>query len=176
MNDKERILMSMVRRAYSLYLRCVNNRIKPCEYDLSFDFESKPREGDLVFAQTSQPNDFMIGYYVCSHGNYSSIIREIGTNRECKYGNENFVPIHGLHEPDLLDREKRKIYEKVRKADTKIYNKYYRYIDNIKVTDTNVSFSVILPATQEKLFNCDFKYNSRTTIKSIVKRVTERLE
>jgi len=176
MNDKERILMSIVRRAYELSL--IGRTSRPSrekhEHELSFDAENI-KTGDLVMALTSQPDDFMVGYMHQKIGYSESVIREIGTGKLCNYKNEEFLAIRGLQESDYYDGPRREMYEKVLKVDYQIYDKHYRYLKEVKVTDDEVSFSVVVPATQKELFTCKFEYNSRTTIKSMVKRVLKGL-
>jgi hypothetical protein len=173
MTDKERILMVIVSRIIPGLM--YNNFNKRDEYVKSYMLEpSKLQQGDLVFANTSiYPNDFMVGFVeqvACEHD--CIVIREIGTKRLCNYYNESFSVINkekiGY---EVLEGLQYKTYQKVLKA----FSKYAAYCTRFK----SISFDGDTCTIQSRqMFSNDlskewsFKYNSKTSIKSIGSLIT----
>ncbi|BDR74223.1 hypothetical protein K144316041_p20620 (plasmid) [Clostridium tetani] len=173
MTDKERILMIIVSRIIPGLM--YSNFNKRDEYVKSYMLEpSKLQHGDLVFANTSiYPNDFMVGFVEQVDNRQNCVvIREIGTKRLCNYYNESFSVINkekiGY---EVLEGVQYKTYQKVLKA----FSKYVDYCTRFK----SISFEGDICTIQSRqMFSNDlskewsFKYNSKTSIKSIGNLIT----
>lgn len=173
MSDKERILMTIITRIipgllYSPYEK-KDEYVKACMLK-----PSELRPGDLVFANTSfEINDFVVGIIDHVENDYV-VIREIGSNRLCNYYNESFSVINkekiGY---ELLEGVKYKTYQKALKA----FGKYTGYLTRFKSIsfNGNICFLQARKAfTNDLLFEINFPYNSKTSIKSIGKLLKEK--
>lgn len=113
----------------------------------------KALAGDLAVASTSfhQPNPFV----VCQSERYSErwLVRELGSNRTCRYTNENFWPLVGLTGFVFLEGKEYLFYEKVKKA-LKDRDHAYRFADISFLGDTAL---VTLRVTGGSIF--DNKYS-----------------
>lgn len=177
MTDKERILMTIITRiipglTYSCY--SYEDREK---YVKSYMLDTDGlKNGDLVFANTSiYPNDFVVGF-INDLKSDCVVIREIGSDRLCNYYNESFTKINkdklGY---EILEGVQYKTYQKVLKA----FNKYASYATKFK----SISFDANACTVQSRLmfsdeikFEVKFKYDSKTTIKSIGTLIKESCE
>ena len=170
LTDKDRILMQVVQAAYSMWLsqECRGHNLKGSEYQLKFKTEEHIKKDDLVFAVTSQPNDFKIGFFV-KWDQYpsSAVIREIGSEKTCVYSNESFVGIMNINEIHLLDGVERQIYIKCRTAIGRAdpYDVLFR---DIAFKDGTVTLSIRKKWSNDERFSLSFTYSKRTTIKSIL--------
>lgn len=168
MKDKERILMLIITRIIpGLMYGGFRERN---EYVKSYMLEpSKLEKGDLVFANTSIiPNDFMVGFVERVDAERDCVvIREIGTDRLCDYFNESFSVVNkGKLGYEVLEGVQYKTYKKVLKA----FDEYTSYDTKFK----SISFEGDICTIQSRqMFSNDlekewsFKYNDRTSIKSI---------
>ena len=123
MNDKERILTEVISSLRSTITLC--NRpawtSEPYKTDgggyyVHFAPWKEPERGDLVLCETGSISDFKVGFVHQVVSFDRCIIREIGSNNLCDYGNEKFTPIVGMSEIDLLEGDKYEFYQKVLKA------------------------------------------------------------
>lgn len=97
-------------------------------------FRKEPYEkGALVACWTStgrQQNPFLISF-VAENGIENDprglVLRAIGTNDLCMYGNESFIEITGIQEEMLWEGEKRRFAQKVMKAYRKISDWGHRF-------------------------------------------------
>jgi len=174
MNDKERILMIIARKYYSLSLRAKCKGLLADHEAFGLPTGEHLQPGDLVMGQTSRPNDFMIGYFVAAKGDSSSIIREIGTASECLYTNEKFIPIKGIHHLDLLDCNKYKLLNKIHKAFRK--TRYYTRFKNLIFEGDRAVVSARQAFEDTEIFSISFGWSRQTTIKSIAKLLIEKEE
>lgn len=103
-DDKERILLTLLHR-----LRFRATAITPNEIagmgayvdGRMMSREGQPKRGDLVLcASTRQAHDWFVAWYVRPIPD-GALLREIGSDRECRVVNEDFRPIRGI-DPDLL--------------------------------------------------------------------------
>jgi len=173
MTDKERILMIIISRIIpGLMYSGFNGRD---EYVKSYMLEpSKLQYGDLVFANTSiYPNDFMVGFVDKIDNDLGCVvIREIGTKKLCNYFNESFSVINkeklGY---EVLEGVQYKTYQKVLKA----FSKYAGYCIRFKSISFDGDNCII---QSREVFSNDlknewtFKYNSKTSIRSIGNLIT----
>jgi hypothetical protein len=124
LTDRERILMSVVQAlSLSQSLAPVSRTRWGDEAFTGHDgyvyahFATwrKPQAGDLVLARTGSMSEWKIAFYVEPLPSQlgGAVVREIGTDRLCNYENEEFVPIVGLPPTELLDGDKRRLYDKV---------------------------------------------------------------
>lgn len=172
MKDKERILMTIVTRvipgiAYGLRSE-KDSYIEPCMMR-----PEKLKHGDLVFANTSiYPNDFVVGF-VNEVKDDCVVIREIGSERLCNYYNESFTKINKKYLGyEILEGIQYKIYQKVLKAFE--YTRYYTRFKSISFDENICTVQAREAFKNDMLFEVSFKYNSKTTIKSIRKLLEEK--
>ena len=179
MKDKERILSVLVCAIYRTALHGSRNEIEKWR-DLQpsfFEGGKQLQKGDLVMAATTiMPNAFCVGFVENVYSEFV-LIREIGSDRLCKYYNEHFYVIDKkMLGHEVLEGVQYKTYQKVLKAfSSSIYSYTYRFsnisfVDNICVVEGRQVFS------NDTVFKIKFEYNSKTTIKSITKLIdTETL-
>jgi hypothetical protein len=128
--------------------------------------------GELVYCHTSRVNDFKIGFVVERLDYGRCMIREIGSDRVCDYGNERFIPIRGLSSIQLLEGEKYKFYVKVLKAFDRGDEYWYRFggveIENGKATITVRQRHGGFYRSGTKPFAVVVEWTPKTTIKAIL--------
>jgi hypothetical protein len=124
MNDKERILMSVIRGLRST-TGLVRNNLWGSEnykrdggdgYYVHFAPWKDPQKGDLVLCEAMSIDDWSVGFVHMVISNHECIIREIGSDRLCRVSNEGFSPIIGMSSIDLLEGAQYGFYQKVLKA------------------------------------------------------------
>ena len=172
MTDKERILMSIVTRIipglmYSPFA-------KRNEYVENFMMNpSKLQKGDLVFANTTfRINDFIVGFVDHVEPRYV-VIREIGSNRLCNYGNETFTKINAEKLGyEILEGVQYRTYRKVCKA-FETYTQYYTRFRAISFDGNMCTVEARKAFKGENLFEVAFSYSTKTTIKEIGKALAE---
>lgn len=121
LNDMERVLKSTIRGLYSTLQRWQSRyRIVPDEDDVHFGSrEDELRPGDLVQClSTREPNPFSFAYFVEWKGadRHLAVLRGIGSQRLCDYGNESFSKVIGLAQEEMWDGARRLFYEKARRV------------------------------------------------------------
>ncbi len=182
MTDKERILMLLVQRILSAALYAPE-KVREWMHNqpgiITHDPERELKVGDLVVASTSfEANDFLVGFvHEPPDHNGTVVIREIGSNRLCNYGNEMFLRIP----KDLLGEE---VYEglqyqtvlKVRKAFAKAAYPYTVRYAGCEFTDHFVLIKGRKVFSNEIVVSFSIPYTSKTSIKSIVQRINEEYE
>lgn len=127
LSDKERIFLAIIAGLDAARVLCPGGdcyqqetwrRRGTSEYYMHFAKYREPQPGDLVYANTGHASEWKIGWFVLPplkpFG--PAVIREIGSQRLCNYGNESFVPIVGLSTEELLEGEERRFYLKVLRA------------------------------------------------------------
>lgn len=139
MTNKERVLMELVRELYStqlhLQLRVPNRpdmwKIFDNREDVHFECSSfdKIQIGDLVLCTSSGIHDWTVGFVheIINPSWHELMVKEIGTNRLCKVGNEGFVPIRGMSEQQLWNDDQYNFSIKVKKAFAKGGHYSYRF-------------------------------------------------
>lgn len=97
----------------------------------SQDENRKLKVGMLVVCQTSGIHDWTVAFVeeVFATGAYGPdvMLREIGSNRLCRMGNESYYSIHGLSESDLFEGEKRKFFHLVVRTIGRLGDDWRRY-------------------------------------------------
>lgn len=165
MTDKERILMIIITRI----IPRLKHNFRNIEYITPTLSHSELNKGDLVFANTTiVPNDFMIGFVEkVDIDNDCVVIREIGSKKLCNYFNETFTKINKSELGyQVLEGTQYKIYEKVLKA----FNTYTDYTTRFKSINFDGNSCFVegrIMFRDETILKISFKYNSKTTIKSI---------
>jgi hypothetical protein len=87
----------------------------------------EPAPGDLVLAQTGNISRWKVGWYVQKQSD-GALIREIGSDKLCNYGNESFRPIVGLeNDLRLLEGDRYQFLVKVYKAFARGDEYLYRF-------------------------------------------------
>lgn len=183
MTDKERILMMLLQSVYriALYNPSKVEKWKDIQPPMfGFDTKRRPLErGDLVIASTSfRPNDYLVGFVHEPPDKYGTVvIREIGTQRLCNYGNESFMRI----DKDLLGYE---LYEgvqyqtvrKVEKAFAAADHSYTVRFGGLEFDGNICKVKARKVFSDEIIFCFDFPYNQKTSIKSITERINREYE
>lgn len=179
MTDKERILTLLVKHIYmdALYapekVRYWREQQPPF---MSINVGRKLEEGDLVIAFTTiEPNDFMVGFvHTPPDENGTVVIREIGSDRLCNYGNETFMWVDKeMLGEEILEGLQYETMRKVRKAFAKAAYPYTLRYAGVTFTDHFCLAKGREVFSDKILVSFSFPYNSKTSIKSIVKRINE---
>lgn len=170
MTDKERILMTIITRVIPGLMYCSNSYQDRDRHVKSYMLDKNGlTNGDLVFANTSiRPNDFMVGF-VDSIKSDCVVIREIGSDKLCNYYNESFSVINKDNLGyEILEGLQYEIYHKVLKA----FSQYASYCSRFKSISFENGVCKVLARimfSDDTEFEIEFKYNSKTSIKSIGK-------
>ena len=198
MTDKERILTTIVqalhttqilanpdRRTWSseAYREHVFNAAAgdPPRYYVHFANWQKPKAGDLVIGKTGSVSEWKIGWYVepLHSGLGGAIIREIGSNHTCRYSNEEFVPIVGLYESDLLEGEAYLFSIKVRKVFRKSGEHWHLYGGVDFAGDESTIWvrerygGVLGGKGESKPYSIKMRYDKHTTQKAILQALRD---
>jgi len=181
MNDKERILTTIIRGLYFTFgLDSVNRDLTGY---VSFEhngFNGMPKVGDLVMCKTSGIHDFTVGFVeeVIDTAWHGCVIREIGTNRVCKIGNESFATIKGLSSMELLEDKEYRFYFKVLKAFRRLDDFVHKF-GYIEFPGKNIvkiwvreryGGMLTIPSGPYKI---EFKYTMKMSIKKIAETMVE---
>lgn len=186
MNDRERILTTIIRNLYTTQLFCSRGM---SELDFVDKYngqiythfgvnETLPIQvGDLVIGVTGGIADFSIGFVHEIHNTSHMVIREIGTNRLCNYSNESFKRITGLSETELLEGEQYLFYRKLLKAFGKADDYWYRFggtkfhPENIVEVWIRQRYGGLTEPSMP--FSFTMKWNKRMSIKKIIETMRE---
>lgn len=170
MTDKERILMCLVTAIFrrSLYDSESISQWKASQPGIIGGINPLI-PGDLVIASTAiDPNEFMVGFVerVCAD---HVVIREIGGDRLCRYYNEYFYRIDKkILGNEILEGTQYITYRKVLKAFSKSDHSYMIRFHSISFDKNMCTVSARKCFSDETLYTVSFKYNKKTTVKSIV--------
>lgn len=189
MNDKERILMTILERLYLTQSLCLkgyeekmfSDSMNGHEYVHFGAYDDRPvQKGDLVMAQTGPVNDWKIAWVHQVVSSDTCVLREIGSNRLCTWSNERFCRIVGLHESLLLEGEEYLFERKVIKAFHKGDKYIYRFggvdfLDNgiATIWIREVFGGMLSDKKGTKPFSFDMKWSPKTSIKSILKNMID---
>lgn len=193
MTDKERMLTAIIQRM----ITCIRGGsgklmyphfqgIKPGkgEFGLYGDMISDCREylepGDLVIAGTSwQPHRFSVGFVVEVTGYASILIREIGTNELCNYGNESFTKVVGLGE-ETFEKNEYQFKLKVLKAFRRL-DGYWHLYGGLNFANKGHATLLVrerfggFTRNQESIpYEIKLMWNKCTTIKEIARQMSEQ--
>lgn len=177
MTDKERILMTIITRIIPGLMYYGYSYEKREEYVKSYMLDTTGLQcGDLVFANTTiYPNDFVVGF-IHEIKPDCVTIREIGSDRICNYYNEAFTKINkdklGY---EALEGIQYEVYQKIITA----FRKYATYNSRLKKVSFDGDICTVAGRkkfSDETMFEISFKYNKKTTIKSIGKLINEAEE
>lgn len=175
MTDKERILTLLVKRIYqrALYSPDAIRHWREIQPGL-LDERKKLKAGDLVVASTSiEPNDFMVGYiHTPPNHEGTAMIREIGSDRLCEYGNESFMLIDkDLLGEEILEGTQYITRQKVRKAFARAEHSYTLRYAGVEFDGKTCKVMGRKVFSDEILICFEFTFNSKTTINSIIDRI-----
>lgn len=168
MTDKERVLLTIIKSFYVKHILSSLELFDKCK-------TSEIRTGDLVLAMTSGVHDFTVGYVTKIDSESEMSIREIGSNKICNIGNEQFYKIPFdilINENNLLEGNQYLIYEKVLKAFHK-YGGYNNRFHSIEFDDCMCKVKSREAFSNKVKNEVNFKYNSKTTVKSIGELIRE---
>lgn len=145
----------------------------------SYVQDKELRVDDLVLCATSgmgNPHEFTVGFIHEIVGFGDCVIREIGTDRLCRISNEQFIPIKGLKDYQLWEKDKYEFSVKVHKAFAKGDEDWYRYggldfEDDEAIIWIREKFGGLTKPS--KPFAAKMKWNKKTTIKAILGAMKE---
>ena len=179
LTDRERILLKVIDRLSGTQLLARGRNYYPHDFPdglVHFAYYKDPEPGDLVLAKTGGVGRWKVGFYHQKLDGSRALIREIGSDALCDYGNESFLPIVGLSPTDLLEGERYKIYLKVlgafRKGDEYVYR--FGGLDFegeeiiIWVREVFGGFG-----KDSKPFSIRMKWNKRTSVKAILEAMRQ---
>ncbi len=195
MTDRERILTEIVSHLASTQLLADYRRptwngeafqrrdTGGGEY-VHFNYKDKPKKGDLVLAKTGGVSEWKVAWYIepLPGGCGGALVREIGSNRTCKYSNEDFVTIQGLHSSVLLEGEEYEFRNKVLKAFAKGAEYCYRFggVDFIeenhqaRIWVREVFGGMLHPDKARSVpFSVVMPWNKKTSVKAILNALRE---
>ena len=180
MNDKERILMTILNRLYSTQFLCLRGYEEKMfldtdksEYVHFGAYDDRPiQKGDLVMAVTGNVSDWKIAWVHQVVSSDTCVLREIGSNRLCTWGNERFCRIAGIHESLLLEGDVYLFEQKVIRAFDKGDEYWYRF-GGIDFLENGIARIWIREAfggikNRSKPFSFELKWNKRTSVKGIL--------
>jgi hypothetical protein len=185
--DKERILTHIIRELLSTQIMKM-----PWNMDYSdgrgrtyvhfVSGEEAVQPGDLVICFTSGIHDFTISWVVEKLAYSEYLLREIGSNRTCRMGNESVYIIRGLTEPWTWEGDKYDLYRKVWKAFWKAGDDWYRFggltfnDQGEAVMTVREKFGGMLSVSsgQESVpFTVTMPWTKRTSVKAITKALID---
>ena len=194
LTDRERILTAIVSELAATQLLGHGDGYHSSTYDeadgrryVHFAYDQTPVAGDLVLAKTGRISEWKIGWYVgpwVGDADTGALIREIGSRRVIRYGNESFVPIRGLSgRVDMLEAGEYQFDRKVRAAFDRGGEHYsYRYggVEFDRTTkERKAIISVREPFGGNKLgqksvpFTVTMPWSSRTSVWAILRALKE---
>jgi len=191
-SDRERILVNIAALlaqeldslhripAVQEYMRTSMLHHIQTEWDLMN--KAKFNKGDLVVCFTStgrQQNPYLISF-VEAQGSKNDpnglLLRAIGTQQMCDYGNESFIRITGIHEKFLWEGDKRTFSVKLHKAIAKLDEDWHRFrglefssVEGLAVVYIGEKYGGISERT--KPYPIEIKFNKRTTVKNIMEQM-----
>jgi hypothetical protein len=123
-------------------------------------------------------SDFKVGWVHQVVDSSTCVIREIGSNRLCNYGNEKFTRIVGMHTSQLLEGQEYIFQQKVVRAFRKGHEYMYRFggVDfeqhyaTIWIREAFGGFDLKNPS---KPFSFSMAWNSKTSVKRILEAMRE---
>lgn len=181
LSDRERILTKLVSSLSTTMLLRPNGSVHDADsfsdgsggHYVHFAYYRTPVAGDLVIGKTGRIDQWKVGFYV-EHKDPAMglhVIRDLNSGQLCNYGNEEFVPIVGLHYTDTLVGEERRLYEKVLQAFDRGDEYMYRY-GGIKIDGGRAVIGVRerhggvgQPSVP---FEIEIEWTPKTTIKAIL--------
>ena len=171
MTSKERLYMYICRRlmSESLLPKKITDRYNDCK-------EGNIKAGDIIICVSGDIHDWTIGILVeKGYGFYKPwVLKELCGDRLCNVTNEFFYKIPFKIPSYLLLNEKEyNIYEKSIKAINKCNDYSIRYKD-IKFKNNKCTLKLRARFSNDTLFEIEFKYNAKTTIKEIVNIINEK--
>lgn len=197
-NDRERILCNIAAHlAYELsklqalpaVQQYMTNPYTSARILCHHEFWNKTpfKKGELAVASGSsmyQQNPFLIGFVEeqgIPNDPYGLLLRAIGTNDLCTYGNESFIRILGIPEKFLWEGEKRKFSEKLHKAMKKMDCFIHRFrgltfpsegIANVYIGEYHGG--ILRTKNGSKPYVIHIKFAKKTTLKSIIEQMEEQ--
>lgn len=176
MDDKTRILSSLVADLVSSMIMC-GYRPKPGSFDVGPAI-GDVRTGDLVVCATSGSHDWTVAFVHEVYSQHEVMLREIGTDRLCRMGNERFYPIINLRPDDLLEKDQRQFYEKLRKAFRRYGDDWHLYA-GLRFEGKTVHVSVreryggFVLDKESVPYILSFSWNKRISVKRIAQTMRE---
>jgi hypothetical protein len=131
--DKERLLVHIIRELLSTQIMKMPWNMNYSRIGGGGDYvhfaigDEAVQPGDLVICNTSGVHDFTIAWVVEKLAYAEFLLREIGSQRTCRMGNESVYIIRGLTEPWTWEGERYEFYRKVWKAFWKAGDDWYRF-------------------------------------------------
>jgi len=187
MNDKERILTVILDRLSLTQTLCLSGTSEKMfddrdgrQYAHFGAYDDRPiQKGDLVLASTGGISEWKIGWVHQVIDRDTIVMREIGGERLCNYGNERFQRIVGIDESLLLEGDRYQFQQKVLRAFRKGDEYMYRFGGVTFLDDgqaeiwTREAFGGFTPHNPSKPYSFFMKWNKRTSVKRILATMRE---
>jgi hypothetical protein len=145
------------------------------------------KKGELAVASGSclyQQNPWLIGFVEeqgIPHDPNGLLLRAIGTNEMCTYGNESFIRITGIDEKFLWEGEKRAFAVKLQKAMKKMDCFIHRFRGLKFASDTVADVyigeyhgGILRTKNGSKPYVLHITFNKKTTLKGITSQMEEQ--
>lgn len=197
-NDRERILCNLVSQLVCELSRLqslpmVQDHFKRfpdypnilCGHD--FFHEKLFKKGELVVASSSsrmQQHPFLVGFVEeqgIPNDPNGLLLRGIGTNELCKYGNESFIRVIGIDEKFLWEGPKRAFAVKLTKAMKKMDCFLHRFRGLKFASDTVADVyigeyhgGILRTKNGSKPYVLHITFDKKTTLKSITAQMEEQ--
>lgn len=189
--DRERILMNIAAQlaAEVSYLQSLPgvrerldnphslSRVRVSERWLE---KTEYQKGELVGCSTSigrQQNKWLISFVEGKHKNDPSglLLRAVGTDDTCDYGNESFMRITGIPERFLWEGDKHQFSLKLQKA-LRNFDSYGHRFRGLEFPESGIAHVFIGEVfggigRDTKPYRIDIKFDKKTTIKSVMKQM-----
>lgn len=192
MTDKERILTAIIQRmsmavAGSSKLIYFGSDIVAPDDENRFRIHRQPlfsesvnhlTPGDLVIAETSpRPSEFSVGFVHQVIDSSRILIREIGSNRICDYGNETFSKIVNLGE-EIFEKDQYRLRVKVFKAFRRI-DHFWHYYGGLSFGEKGKALLTVREKfggmRQKSIpYTIELTWHKRTPIKEVVRQMLEQ--
>lgn len=178
MNDKERILMTILERMSMTQTLCLRGNQEKQFQDKDGQYvhfgcydDRKVQAGDLVMAFTGPVSDWKIAWVDQVISDNECVLREIGSHRLCRWSNEQFKRIVGLDSSLLLEGDQYQFQIKVMRVFRKEDQYWYRF-GGIDFLPNQIARIWIREAfggirNPSKPFSFEMPWNKRISLKKI---------
>lgn len=133
-----------------------------------------PDPGELVLCFTGNVDEWKVAWFVQweakEHG--AALLREIGSDRLCRYGNEQFKPVVGLAPDQLLEGAKYEFLQKVHKAFRRGGEYGYRY-GGLEFTADGMARVWVRKVFGSARFPVEMAWSARTSIAAILRTLRD---
>ncbi len=175
MTDKERILTEILSAVLFNCTRFGESAEKK-PHDLGAWFSTrKPQKGDIVACVTSGTHEFTFGFCEqnCAEVPHELLIREFGSDRTCRVGNESFRVLENMYPGRTFDGDKYQFLVKLRKAFHKYSDEYCRRFAGVTFHDDQTATIAVRKRWSDAVLHFTIHWTPSMTIKATAKSLEE---